>query len=176
MKPLKQDQSPEPVISAPADQGEPDLYWAGPSGWALIPHALIGVPLTALLMLGEPVVAHWLGFGSHSVAATLFVLALLFWGVVGLVCVYRGACFVYRLTPTHLYTDYGMFFSPQLPVKVRSVKRVETRSRGLNNYFHLGTVLIYLEDGEPLRFDNILHPEAFAVAIEKARREMKGTS
>ena len=162
-------QSPEPASSVLSDPGEPDLYWAGPSGWAFIPLALIGIPLTALLMLGEPIVAHRLGFGSHSVAAILVVVALVFWGMVGLVYAYRGACFVFRLTPNHLYIDYGMFFSSQPHVKLRSVKKVVTTSQGLDRLFDLGTVTVYLEEGEPLRFRHLLRPEAFAGAIEKAK-------
>src|SRR4051812_21230660 len=36
----------------PPDQAEPDLYWSGHSGWAMLPGLVVGVVLSGVVMLG----------------------------------------------------------------------------------------------------------------------------
>lgn len=155
------------------DPAEPDLYWAGPSGWAMIPGALLGGVLSAVLMFGGPPVAARIGMDADWGTFLWFWVAIAGWAAAGLVWAYRGACFVYRLTPRHLYTDFGPLYRPMAPVELRAVTAVECPVGPLRRLLNVGPVVVRVGD-RPLRLPGVFRPDAFAQAIRDAGRRARG--
>lgn len=150
------------------DPSEPDLYWSGHSGFAMLPGVVVGVLASAAVMLVGPPAAEWLNLAEDWAAFLRFWIVLLGWVAAGLVWSYRGAAFVYRLTPAHLYLDFGILYRPVPPIPLTRVSKVECGAWPLRRLFRVGTVIVYAEGRKPLTLPGIFRPELFADAIRAA--------
>jgi membrane protein YdbS with pleckstrin-like domain len=159
----------------PADPAEPDLYWSGHSGWAMMPGVVVGGIASAVVMLGLPRLGDWLNLPDDWTAVVRFWLVLLGWAGAGLVWAYRGASFVYRLTSSRLYVDYGMLYRPVPPIPLELIDRVECRAWALRRLFGVGSVLVQAEGRPPVRLRGIFRPDRLARAIEDAVRQARST-
>jgi hypothetical protein len=152
----------------PPDPAEPDLYWAGHSGWAMMPGAVVGAAASVIVMFGLPRLGDWLDLPEQWTALVRFWLVLLGWLGAGIIWTYRGASFVYRLTPCHLYVDFGMLYRPVRPVPLATVTEVEYRAWALRRLFGVGALIVRAEGRPPVRLRGIYRPEQFAEAIRTA--------
>jgi membrane protein YdbS with pleckstrin-like domain len=157
-----------PASTDPTDPAEPDLYWAGHSGWAMIPGVLVGLVLSAIVMFGLTSAGDLLGLASQTTALVRFWVVLLGWLGAGLVWAYRGASFVYRLTPTHLYVDLGMFTHPVPAIPLAAVTEVKCQAWALRRLFGVGAVVVHVAGRPTLRLRGIFRPQQFAAAIRRA--------
>lgn len=155
------------------DPSEPDLYWAGHSGFAMLPGVVVGTLASAVVMLGLPPFGEWINLPDDWTAFLRFWLVLLGWVAAGLVWSYRGAAFVYRLTPSYLYTDFGILYRPVPPVPLATVTKVEGRGWALRRLFRVGSVTVHGEGREPLTMSGIFRPDLFADAIRAAVEKTK---
>ena len=158
----------------PDDPAEPDLYWAGHSGFAMLPGAVVGAALSAVVMLAAPSVGDLVDLSPDRTAFIRFWLILLGWTAAGVVWAYRGACYVYRLTPRHLFVDYGMLHRPVAPIRLADVTGVEHRAWTLRRLFGVGAVVVRAEGRAPVRLSGVFRPERLAQAIHKAVKEAAG--
>jgi hypothetical protein len=158
----------------PPDPAEPDLYWSGYSGFATLPGAVVGVLASAVIMLGAPPLGDWFDLPEDWTAFVRFWLILLGWLSASVVWVYRAAGFVYRLTPSRLFVDYGMLYLPVPPIPLATVTGVECRAWALRRLFGVGTVVVRVEGRTPIRLHGIFRPERFAAAIREAIEMTKG--
>lgn len=154
----------------PTDPAEPDLYWAGHSGWAMLPGLVIGGAVSAVIMLGAPPVAGWVNLAPDVTAFICFWLVLIGWGMAGLVWAYRGASYVYRLTPKHLYVDFGMMHRPVPAIPLSDVEAVEHMAWRLRRWFGVGAVVIHVRGRDPVRLRGVFRPVRLARAIRTAVR------
>jgi membrane protein YdbS with pleckstrin-like domain len=150
------------------DPSEPDLYWSGHSGFAMLPGVVIGTLASAVVMFGLPPFGEWITLPEDWTAFLRFWLVLLGWVAAGLVWSYRGAAFVYRLTPSHLYADFGILCRPVLPTPLATVTKVEVGGWALRRLFRVGSVTVYAKGRQPLRMPGIFRPDLFADAIRAA--------
>ena len=63
----------------PPDSGQPDLYWAGVSGWAMLPAALVGGAVSAVAMLAGPRLGSLVGLPADWTTFVLFWLTVAAW-------------------------------------------------------------------------------------------------
>jgi hypothetical protein len=157
----------------PDDPSEPDLYWAGHSGFAMLPGAVVGAALSAVVMLAAPSVGGLANLAPDTTAFIRFWLILLGWAAAGLVWAYRGASYVYRLTPRHLFVEYGMLRPPTPPIPLRDVTDVEQRAWLLRRLFGVGAVIVRAAGRPPVRLRGVFRPERLEAAIRKAVKEAR---
>ena len=74
----------------PPDPGQPDLYWAGVSGWAMLPGARVGETISAVAMLAGPWLGSLIRLPADWTAFVLFWVTVVAWITAGLVWTYRG--------------------------------------------------------------------------------------
>ena len=158
------------------DPSEPDLYWSGQSGFAMLPGVLIGALASVVVMLGAPPLGDWIRMPEEKIAFIRFWVVLLGWLALALVWSYRGAAFVYRLTPSHLFVDFGMLYRPVPPVPLTSVQRVECQAWALRRLFRVGSVIVFAEGRDPVKLRGIYCPHLFADAIREAVRQKANTA
>src|SRR5438309_1073113 len=120
------------------DPSEPDLYWSGQSGFAMLPGLVVGVLASVIVMLGLPPLGQWINLPEDWIAFVRFWLVLIGWLALGLVWSYRGAAFVYRLTPTRLYVDFGILYRPVPSILLADMTKVECRAWAFRRMFHVG--------------------------------------
>jgi hypothetical protein len=152
----------------PPDPAEPDLYWAGHSGWAMIPGLVIGAVVSVIVLFGLPPIGDWIGLPYDWTAFLLFWITFFCWVAAGIVWAYRGSSFVYRLTPRRLYVDFGALYPPVTPIDLSGVTGVECRAWALRRLFGVGAIIVRAEDRPPVRLRGIFRPERFAEAIGEA--------
>jgi membrane protein YdbS with pleckstrin-like domain len=150
------------------DPAESDLYWSGYSGFATLPGAVVGGLASAVIMLGAPPLGDWFDLPEDWTAFVRFWLIFIGWLSVSVVWAYRAASFVYRLTPSRLFVDYGMLYSPVPPIPLARVTAVDCRAWALRRLFGVGTVVVRAETRSPIRLHGIFRPERFAAAIREA--------
>jgi len=165
------DESSMHPATEPPDPAEPDLYWAGHSGWAMLPSLVVGAMVSAIIMLGAPPVGNLIGLPSDWTAFLTFWLVLLGWIGAAIDWSYRGAAFVYRLTPRRLYADFGMLYRPVPPIPLTDVTNIEHRAWALRRLFGVGSVIVHAKGRPPLRLRGIFRPDRFADAIRTAVRQ-----
>ena len=153
----------------PRDPAQPDLYWSGHSGWAMLPGLVIGGATSALVMLAAPPIGDWVELREDWTAFIRFWLVLIGWIAAGLVWAYRGGSYVYRLTPTHLHADFGMLYRPVQPIALGEITTIECRAWALRRLFGVGVVIVRAKDHKPLRMPGIFRPDQFAEAIRLAK-------
>jgi len=158
----------------PDDPAEPDLYWAGHSGWAMLPGLVIGAALSAVVMLAAPSLGSLVDLAPDTTAFVRFWLILVGWIVAGLVWSYRGASFVYRLTPRHLYVEFGRLYRPVPPIRLADVTDIERRAWPLRRLFGVGAVVVHAVDRPPVFLGGVFRPHQFADAVRRAVKEARG--
>jgi hypothetical protein len=149
------------------DPAEPDLYWSGHSGWAMLPGLVAGGAASALVMFAAPPIGDWVRLRDDWTAIIRFWIVFTSWIAAGLVWAYRSGSYVYRLTPTLLYADFGMLYRPIPPIALDRIASVECQAWVLRRLFRVGTVVVRAEGRKPLRLRGIYRPEQFASAIQK---------
>jgi len=152
------------------DPSQPDLFWSGHSGWATLPSIVIGVAMSATVMLGAEYLSQWTLLHDEWAAFAAFWVILICWAGMAIVWTYRSASFVYRLTSKALYLDFGRLYGPTPPILLASITDVKCRAWALRRLFGVGSVIVSSEGCAPLRLRGIFHPERFAEAINVARR------
>jgi membrane protein YdbS with pleckstrin-like domain len=125
-------------------------------------------------MLAAPSVGDLVDLSPDRTAFIRFWLILLGWGAAGLVWAYRGASYVYRLTPRFLFVEYGMLHRPVVPIVLKDVTAVEHRAWPLRRVFGVGAVVVRVEGRPPIRLSGVFRPERLAQAIRKAVKEAQG--
>src|SRR5262249_28250619 len=158
----------------PPDPAQPDLYWSGPSGWAMIPGVLIGGAVSLIVLFGLPPIGRWVGLPPDWTSFLLFWLTLFGWIALGLVWAYRGASFVYRLTPSHLYVDFGMLYRPVAPIELAQVVGARGGAWGRGGVCGVGWLMVRGEARPPLWLRAIFRPERFAAVIRDAVAKARG--
>jgi hypothetical protein len=155
------------------DLSEPDLYWAGHSGWATLPGAVVGIGISVVVMLAAPSIGNLADLTPSTTALIRFWLVLTGWAVAGVVWAYRGASFVYRLTPGHLYVDFGMLYRPVPAFRLADVTSVECWAWRLRRVFGVGSVIVQSSGRDPVRMGGIFRPDRFADVIRRAAKEAR---
>ena len=150
------------------DPAEVDLFWSGQSGFAMLPGLVIGALASAVVMLAAPPVGDWIRLPENWTAFLRFWLVLIGWLILALMWSYRGASFVYRLTSSHLYVDFGILYRPTPPIELASVTKVECQAWALRRLFRVGSVIVSVKGREPVRLRGIFCPQLFADAIRAA--------
>jgi membrane protein YdbS with pleckstrin-like domain len=150
------------------DPSEPDLYWSGHSGWAMLPGLVVGTVISAAVMLAVPLLGEWISLPEQWTAFALFWLVLGAWLAAGLVWAYRAASYVYRLTPLSVHTDFGMLFRPFPPVPLLRIVSIESRAGALRRLFGVGSVVVQSDDRAALHLKGIFRPDLFANALRTA--------
>jgi membrane protein YdbS with pleckstrin-like domain len=158
----------------PDDPAEPDLYWAGHSGWAMLHGLVVGAALSAVVMLAAPSVGNLVDLSPDTTAFTRFWLIVVGWIVAGLVWAYRGASYVYRLTPRHLFVEYGKLYRPVPPILLTDVAEVECRAWTLRRLFGVGAVVVHSVGRPPVYLGGVFRPHQFADAIRRTVKEARG--
>jgi hypothetical protein len=157
------------------DPAEADLYWAGHSGWAMMPGAVLGGVVSVIVLFGLPRLGDWLDLPEEWTAFVRFWVVLISWIAAGLVWAYRGASFVYRLTPVRLYADFGMLYRPVPPIELAKVTGIEQRAWALRRAFGVGAIVVRSDGRPPVRLRGIYRPDQFADAIRSAVEKARGT-
>jgi membrane protein YdbS with pleckstrin-like domain len=148
------------------DRSQVDLYWAGYSGVALLPGAIGYLVLAYVLIAFGPSVFAFLGLDPDWGAFLLFQSIVIVGIGIALLGLYRGACFVYRVTATHLYCDFGSFSKPTPRLDLALFQRAVVRQGPVQRLLHVGSVTVLSADRKPLRLAGLLHPEKFACFLE----------
>src|SRR5215470_6571479 len=94
-----------------SDPSQPDLAWRGYSGWAMLPSFLVCLLLSAVLLMSSWFFDEAKGIVHQIGSLTVFALAVAIWIVQLFRWFYRGACYVYRLTPHSLFVDRGFLYN-----------------------------------------------------------------
>lgn len=157
-----------------SDPAQPDLAWRGYSGWAMLPSFGVCILLSAVLLAGGYVFEDIRGVGREVGWWVLFELTLAIWIVQLLRWLYRGASYVYRLTPSHLYLDRGLLYRPVPPIDLTTVVRIVWGTDLFGRFLGVGWVRVEIEARGAQTLTGLLRPAAFAEEIEAAMRKAKG--
>lgn len=154
-----------PVSPESADLATADVYWAGPSGYAVLPTVILG----GLLSLGVFFGSDWLGdvlhLAEHWTSVVRFWVILIPWAGVGLLWTYRAASFQYRVTARHLHLDYGMAYRPVAPIARADLVDVRVSQWWWQRLFRYGTVVATPRGGPPIRMRLVHRPERLAMVL-----------
>lgn len=151
------------------DPAEEDLYWTGYSSWALWPGvAAYGLGVFLLLSFARTIfnqldIEHQ--WGSLLVVPLSIALAL------AITCfgLYRGSSYVYRLTPRHLYCDFGFFFRPTDPIPLSEILQVKSWRPLWLSPLDIGHVYVTMRNRPVLRLPGVRHPDRFVQLIQQTR-------
>jgi hypothetical protein len=125
-------------------------------------------------MFGALPLAEWLNLREDWTVFVRFWVILIGWIAAGVYWVYRASSFVYRLTPLYLHVDFGLLYGPVAPIPLTSVIGVECRAWVLRRLFRVGSVIIHIDGGSPVRLRGIFRPDKFCDAIQAAVAKAKG--
>lgn len=150
------------------DPAEPELAWRGYSGWAMLPSFTVCLLASIVLLTARWFVEEVSNLSDRVGTLVFFGATLLIWIVQILRWMYRGASYVYRLTPKHLFIDRGVFDCPHPPIDLTKVIKVEAGSNFLTSFFSAGWVHLTIEGREPVCLSGLLYPDLFAQEIEGA--------
>src|SRR5262245_25348643 len=158
----------------PTDPAEPDLYWAGHSGWAMLPGLVIGLCLSVVVMFGLTSAGDLVNLDPETTAFIRFWVVLIGWVIAGVVWAYRGASFVYRLTPRHLYVEFGLVYRPVPRIPLNEIEGIERRAWALRRLFRVGAVIVRAKGRTPVVMSGIYRPHRFMAAIRRAMKKGGG--
>ena len=157
----------------PPDPSQPDLAWRGYSGWAMLPGFVICGVLTAFLLMSSYIlddvrgIVQKIGYlAVFAVAGAIWIFQLFRW-------LYRGAAYVYRLTPKFLFVDRGFLYNPEPAVDLAKVVKVKWGADWLGRFFGVGWVAVGAEGRDELTLTGLRRPAAFAEEIEAAVKKTK---
>jgi membrane protein YdbS with pleckstrin-like domain len=153
------------------DPAEPDLYWAGPSGFAMLPIAVAVGLVSALSWFGVPRLANVLGLRHDWTTFILFQTILVVWLVFGIHSAYRAACVVARLTPQRIYLDYGFLYRPTPPVELHEIRSIVRKAGPLARLLRIGSVVIQTQGKRTITFVGLHRPESFVAAVQTAMQK-----
>jgi uncharacterized membrane protein YdbT with pleckstrin-like domain len=161
-------------MDQPADPAEQDLAWKGYSSAAMLPSFLVCAALSAVLLTGGWFFEEIRGLGEEEGSFLLFGAAIAVWTAQIVRWFYRGATYVYRLTPRHLFIDWGFLYWPVPPVELARVASVTWRHALWGRPFGVGWVRVRTDDGREVDLIGIKRPAAFAALIQKWVKQAKG--
>ena len=163
------------MTSFAADEAEPDLAWKGYSSAAMLPSFLVCLLLSALLLTGGWFFEEVRGLGEEEGSFIFFAATVAVWVVQAVRWLYRGASYVYRLTPRHVFLDWGFLYYPVPPVPLGQVVAVTWGYAFWGRPFRVGWVRLRVEGGREECLVGIKRPRAFAELIEKHVRQARGS-
>jgi membrane protein YdbS with pleckstrin-like domain len=159
-----------------ADPSQTDLAWRGYSGWAMLPGFVVCGVISALLLTST-----WFFDEARGVVAQIGSLAV--FGIVWAIWIfqifrwfYRGATYVYRLTPRFLFVERGFLYNPTPAIDLFRVGVVKWSAGWLGRFFGVGSVTLEGEGGAEFTMTGIRRPAAFAEEIEAAVKRVKTSS
>jgi membrane protein YdbS with pleckstrin-like domain len=155
------------VISA--DPSHRDLAWRGYSGWAMLPSFTVCVLLSLALLTGSWFFEDMRGIGQEVGMLIFFAATMVIWVAQLFRWLYRGATYIYRLTPASLFVDRGFLYRPEAAVELGDITSVHWGSNALNRFFGVGWVVLSFATREPVTLTGILRPAAFAEEIQAAK-------
>jgi membrane protein YdbS with pleckstrin-like domain len=157
------------------DPAEPDVAWRGYSGWAMMPSTVVCFLLSAVLLTSGWFFDDVRAIGNRVGSFVLFWMTGVIWTVQILRWFYRGASYVYRLTPKHLYVDRGFLYWPEPGIDLTKVSKVEAGSNPLARLFDAGWVCLTIEGREPVCLSGLEHPAEFASSIQAAAQKARAS-
>jgi membrane protein YdbS with pleckstrin-like domain len=158
------------------DPAQTDLSWRGYSGWAMLPSIIVCGAMSITLLTGSWFSDEMRLFGQEAGRFIFFAITFAIWAGLLLPWFYRGATYIYRLTPQYLFLDRGFLYGPQPPIELAKVARVDWGSNALCRFFGVGRVVVGIDDAVPITLPGIWRPAAFAEEIEAAVNKLKGMS
>lgn len=162
-------------MNLPNEPAQTDLAWCSYSGWAMLPSFIICILLSGVLLMGGWFFDDIRGLGQQAGSFIFFQITLAIWIVQLLRWLYRGATYVYRLTPNRLFLDRGFLYNASSAIDLEKVTEVHWGSNMLNRFFGVGWVMLESEGRAPELLTGILRPAAFAEAIEAAAKKSRKT-
>lgn len=147
------------------DPAETDLAWRGYSGWAMLPSTVVCFLLSAVLLTSGWFFDDVRAIGKRVGSLVLFWATGVIWAVQIIRWFYRGASYVYRLTPRHLYIDKGFWYHPMAPIDLAKVSKVEVGSNPLARLFDAGWVYLSVDGRESVCLSGLQNPAEFARMI-----------
>jgi hypothetical protein len=157
------------------DPSQPDLSWRGFSGWAMLPSFALCIVLSAVLLTGGWYIDEMRGLGERFGWWVFFQITVAIWIVQLLRWLYRGASYVYRLTPKFLYVDRGFLYSPIPAIDLAKVMKVSWGSGFFGRVLGVGWVVVEAAEREPIALTGLLRPAAFAEEIEAVVAKAKAS-
>src|SRR5438270_8502917 len=94
------------------EEGEPDLMWKGYSSAAMVPSFLLCAAASVVLLAGGWFFEEMRGLSEQVGWFLFYGTTVAIWTVQLARWLYRGATYVYRLTPKHLFLDWGFLHRP----------------------------------------------------------------
>ena len=155
------------------DPSQTDLAWRGYSSWAMLPSFAICIVLSLVLLTGSWFFEDFRFIGQEMGSFIFFLATLAIWLGQLLRWLYRGATYIYRLTPAYFYLDLGFLYNPEPPVDLAKITAVDWGSDALCRFFGVGWVAMHVEGRPSVRLKGILRPAAFAEEIEAASKKRK---
>jgi membrane protein YdbS with pleckstrin-like domain len=151
-------------------RAEIDLFWAGYSGWAFVPRAIAYAICCVLAFSFGPSLFALLGIDRDWGSVILFQTALAVGAIIAGVAFYRGAGYVYRLTPTRVYVDFGALSYPTQPIELARIEKIDVLILPLMAWFDVGTIVIREAGRKPIKLRGILRPQALANLIREVSK------
>ncbi len=158
-----------------ADPAQPELAWRNYSGWAMLPSFVGCGFLSAALLMSRWFFDEARGIEDKIGSWALFAATWSIWLVQLFRWLYRGSCYVYRLTPTAIYIDRGFLYNPQPPLLLANVLEAKWGANILGRFFGVGWVVVFLQDGGVYTLTGVLRPAALAEEIQAAASRMKSS-
>src|SRR5262249_31087178 len=138
-----------------------------------MPSFLVCLALSVLLLTGGWFFEGIRGLGEESGSFTFFAATIAIWTVQAVRWLYRGATYIYRLTPRHLFVDWGFLYYPVPPLELARVTAVRWGWMVLGRPFRVGWVRVRLESGREECLIGIQRPQGFAELIQKWVRQAR---
>jgi hypothetical protein len=160
-------------ITMAPDPSQPDLAWRGYSGWAMLPGFIVCGFMSACLLMSSWFFDEARGVEQKIGSLTVFGLAWAVWIFQLFRWLYRGASYVYRLTPKFLFVDRGFLYNPEPPVDLAKEVNVKWGADWLGRFIGVGWVALAAEGREELTLTGVRRPAAFAEEIEAAAKKIK---
>jgi uncharacterized membrane protein YdbT with pleckstrin-like domain len=154
-------------VSTAADEAEIDLAWKGYSSAALLPSFLVCAALSLVLLTGGWFFETIRGLGEEEGSFIFFGATIAIWVIQIVRWFYRGASYIYRLTPRHLFIDWGFLYNPVPPVPLNQVTGVTWGYALLGRPFRVGWVQVGVAGGRQESLVGIKRPGAFSELIKK---------
>jgi membrane protein YdbS with pleckstrin-like domain len=158
------------------DPSQPDLAWRGHSGWAMLPSFVVCFLVSVALLTSGWFFEDIRGIGQEVGSWIFFQITAVIWIVQLLRWVYRGASYIYRLTPKFVYVDRGFLYSPVPAIPLCDVTKVTWSAGFFGRFLGVGSVIIDVEVRGPVTLTGLLQPAAFAEEIETAVAKAKAQS
>jgi len=141
----------------------------------MLPSFIVCGAVSIVLLTGRWFIAEADNLVERIGVLVLFGLIWGMWIIQSLGWIYRGATYMYRLTPRWLFIDRGFLWKPEPAIELDKVSQVVSGGDRLGRWFGVGWVEIRAGNQEVRRLYGILKPEAFATKIRETIRAIKSS-